>query len=164
MDKSTLTPQRYALLHAAASLSLDDRLGTLQEQLDALRVPVTPTAMAPRPPKPAPELPPEDLRFFNGYGGFLPEGSAYVMHLAAGLQTPAPWCNYLCRPGFGTLCCESGLLFTYGDNSHRRRLTPWVNDPVTPLGGEYLLVEDLDTGDMFSPTRLPLGQAPCLPM
>lgn len=159
LDKSTLTPQRYALLHAAASLSLDDRLGTLQEQLDALRVPVTPTAMAPRPPKPAPELPPEDLRFFNGYGGFLPEGSAYVMHLAAGLQTPAPWCNYLCRPGFGTLCCESGLLFTYGDNSHRRRLTPWVNDPVTPLGGEYLLVEDLDTGDMFSPTRLPLGQA-----
>lgn len=31
MDKSTLTPQRYALLHAAASLSLDDRLGTIRE-------------------------------------------------------------------------------------------------------------------------------------
>lgn len=67
--------------------------------------------------------------------------------------------NYLCRPGFGTLCCESGLLFTYGDNSHRRRLTPWVNDPVTPQGGEFLVVEDLDTGEMFSPTRLPFGQA-----
>lgn len=159
MDKSTLTPQRYALLHAAASLSLDDRLGTIREQLDSLRVPVTPTALAPRPPKPAPELPPEELHFFNGYGGFLADEGAYVIRLTTDRNTPAPWCNYLCRPGFGTLCCESGLLFTYGDNSHRRRLTPWVNDPVTPQGGEFLVVEDLDTGEMFSPTRLPFGQA-----
>ncbi len=158
LDKTTLTSQRYALLHAAASLSLDDRLGTPQEQLDALRTPVTPTALAPRPPRPAPELPPEDLLYFNGYGGFLPDGGDYVIRLPAGRQTPAPWCNYLCHSGFGTLCSESGLLFTYGENSHLRRVTPWVNDPVTPMGGEFVLLQDLDTGEMFSPTRLPLGQ------
>ena len=61
------------------------------------------------------------------------------MQLPAGRETPAPWCNYLNHPGFGTLCCESELLFSYGDNSHLHRLTPWVNDPVTPQGGEYLL-------------------------
>lgn len=159
LDRSTLSSQRYALLHAAASLSLDDRLGSVQEQLDALTQELSPTALAPRTPRAPAQLPHEELPFDNGYGGFLSEEGGYVIRLPAGIQTPAPWCNYLCREDFGTLCCESGLLFSWGDNSHLHRLTPWVNDPVTPQGGEFLLIEDMETGRVFSPTRLPLGQA-----
>ena len=154
--RGRLSSQQYALLHAAASLSLDDRLGSAEAQLGALRQTLTPTAMAPLPPTPPPASPDDDLLFPNGYGGFLPEGG-YLMQLPAGRETPAPWCNYLNHPGFGTLCCESGLLFSYGDNSHLHRLTPWVNDPVTPQGSEYLLIEDLETGRFLSPTRLPFG-------
>ena len=155
--RGELTPQQGALLHAASSLSLDERLGPMQAQLDSLRQVLTPTPMVP-PPLAAALVPEPALVLPNGFGGFLPDGSGYQIDLPVGLETPAPWCNYLHQPSFGTLCSESGLLFTHGDNSYLHRLTPWVNDPVTPLGGEYVLLEDCATGRFLSPTRLPLGQ------
>lgn len=100
MDKSTLTPQRYALLPCRRQPFPGRPAGHHPgAQLDNLRVPVTPTALAPRPPKPAPELPPEELHFFNGYGGFLADEGAYVIRLTTDRNTPAPWCQLPVPPG-----------------------------------------------------------------
>ncbi|HEX4852330.1 MAG TPA: cyclic beta 1-2 glucan synthetase, partial [Puia sp.] len=46
---------------------------------------------------------PEDLLFFNGYGGFTKDGKEYVV-LRSGMQTtPAPWVNILSNPEFGSV-------------------------------------------------------------
>jgi cyclic beta-1,2-glucan synthetase len=55
-----------------------------------------------------------------------------VHHLArSGQTTPAPWANVLANPQFGTVVSESGAAYTWSENAHEFRLTPWHNDPVT---------------------------------
>jgi cyclic beta-1,2-glucan glucanotransferase len=41
-----------------------------------------------------------DLIFFNGLGGFTPDGHEYVVTIAPGQVTPAPWVNVLANPSW----------------------------------------------------------------
>ena len=77
-----------------------------------------------------------DLIFFNGLGGFTPDGREYVVTIAPGQVTPAPWVNVLANPSFGTIVSESGCANTWSENAHEFLLTPWSNDPVSDSGGE----------------------------
>jgi cellobiose phosphorylase len=66
-----------------------------------------------------------DLIFFNGLGGFTPDGREYVITTTPGRVTPAPWVNVLANPQFGTVLSESGAAYTWAENAHEFRLTPW---------------------------------------
>jgi len=99
-----------------------------------------------------------DLQFDNGYGGFSPDGTEYVIHLPPGETTPAPWCNVLANEHFGTLVTESGGGFTWAVNSGENRLTPWTNDPVSDRVGEALYLRDEETANVWTPTPAPAGQ------
>ena len=96
-----------------------------------------------------------DLVFFNGLGGFSPDGREYVIKLAEGQVTPAPWVNVLANAHFGTIVSESGLSYTWALNAHEFRLTPWNNDPVNDLTGEAFYLRDEETGNFWSPTPMP---------
>ncbi len=100
-------------------------------------------------------LPRNDLILFNGLGGFTADGREYVMTPAVAQTTPAPWVNVLANPHFGTVISESGQAYTWGENAHEYRLTPWHNDPVSDLSGEALYLRDEDSGQIWSPTSLP---------
>ncbi len=50
---------------------------------------------------------------------------------------------------------ESGLGYTWFENAHELRLTPWYNDPVTDRCGELLYLRDQESGRFWSPTPLP---------
>jgi cyclic beta-1,2-glucan synthetase len=50
---------------------------------------------------------------------------------------------------------ESGSSYTWVENSHEFRLTPWNNDPVSDPPGEALYIRDEQTGEFWSPTPLP---------
>ncbi|HEX4119410.1 MAG TPA: glucoamylase family protein [Verrucomicrobiae bacterium] len=147
------------LLQSAARIVLDDEKGTLAEQiqhrsvLDPSIALLTPTRSAPvesRTP-----LPQRDLIFRNGLGGFTRDGHEYVITLEPGHVTPAPWVNVLANPNFGTLVSESGSGYTWAENSHEFRLTPWSDDPVQDPAGEALYIRDEQTGQFWSPTPLP---------
>ncbi len=101
--------------------------------------------------------PPNELTFFNGLGGFTPDGREYVVTTMRGKTTPAPWVNVLANPHFGTIVSESGMAYTWGENAHEFRLTPWHNDPVTDNGGETFYLRDEESGHFWSPTSLPCG-------
>jgi cyclic beta-1,2-glucan synthetase len=100
-------------------------------------------------------LPRFDLTFFNGLGGFTPDGREYVITTGQGQVTPAPWVNVLANPHFGTVISESGLAYTWGENAHEFRLTPWGNDPVSDSRGEAFYLRDEERGHFWSPTPLP---------
>ena len=147
------------LLQAAARIVLDDERGTLAEQLEHRTVlepaipALTPTrSKAAEPPAP---LAPRELMFANGFGGFTPDGHEYVITLHPGQMTPAPWINVLANPHFGTVVSESGAAYTWIENAHEFRLTPWSNDPVQDTTGEALYIRDEQTGQFWSPTPLP---------
>ncbi len=93
---------------------------------------------------------------FNGLGGFADKGREYVTVLDEGLRTPAPWINVIANPSFGFLVSESGSGHTWSLNSHENQLTPWSNDPVTDPPGEAIYIRDENTGEVWSPTALPI--------
>jgi cellobiose phosphorylase len=97
----------------------------------------------------------DDLQLANPHGGFSADGREYVIVLAAGDTTPAPWSNVLANPHFGTVISESGSSYTWGENAHEFRLTPWHNDPVSDGSGEAIYLRDEETGQVWSPTPLP---------
>ena len=150
------------LLECAARVVLDDAHGDLVRQLVA---PVEPADLPPfEPVSIPPALPPTadvqrpgDLLFDNGLGGFSPDGREYVISLTAASNTPAPWCNVLANEEFGSLVSESGLGFTWSQNSGENRLTPWNNDPVLDPPGEALYLRDEEDARVWTATPRPAG-------
>jgi len=150
------------LMQTVARLILTDSWGTLEEQIDRLgkMVPNVPM-FSPIPGteqleyKSVPIMPPDDLRFFNGLGGFSPDGREYVIVTTHEKTTPTPWSNVLANPKFGTLISESGGCYTWGENAHEFRISPWFNDPVSDPSGEAFYLRDEESGLFWSPTMLP---------
>ncbi len=149
-----------ALLISAARVVLVAQRGSLFEQLDRiieaeapagpLRKGVPPVA-APQSRSPLPEL-----EFFNGLGGFAEGGREYVTILGPGQSTPAPWINVVANAAFGFQAATEGSGYTWSVNSRDNQLTPWSNDPVSDRPGEAFYLRDDDTGDLWSPTALPI--------
>ena len=63
--------------------------------------------------------------------------------------------NVLANPHFGTVVSESGAAYTWSENAHEFRLTPWNNDPVGDASGEAFYLRDEESGHFWSPTPLP---------
>lgn len=147
------------LLQAAARIVLDDEHGSLVEQLEHRSVlePLVPALMPSRAAQTevATPPPPRELIFQNGLGGFTRDGHEYVITLDPGRVTPAPWVNVLANPEFGTVISESGGAYTWAENAHEFRLTPWNNDPVSDTTGEALYIRDEETGEVWSPCPWP---------
>ncbi len=143
------------LLQAAARVVLDDDHGSLAEQLEQRSVleRLVPALTPTRPARTELSTPPpaRDLIFGNGLGGFTPDGHEYVSTLSPGQATPAPWVNVLANPSFGTVVSESGSAYTWFENAHEFRLTPWHNDPVQDTSGEAFYIRDEETGQVWSP-------------
>jgi len=157
--REQISPDDLLLLQAAARVVLSDENGTLAEQLEQRSVleplvsALVPTRHARHDaPKPVPQ---HKLIFPNGLGGFTIDGHEYIITLQAGQMTPAPWVNVLANPSFGTVVSESGSAYTWAENAHEFRLTPWSNDPVQDTTGEAFYIRDEQTGQFWSPTPLP---------
>ena len=99
--------------------------------------------------------PPSDLLFFNGLGGFTADGHEYIITTSASQVTPAPWVNVLANENFGTVVSESGLAYTWNENAHEFRLTPWSDDPVSDNAGEAFYLRDEESGHVWSPAPRP---------
>ena len=55
----------------------------------------------------------------------------------------------IANPHFGTVVSESGAAYTWAENAHEFRLTPWHNDPVTDASGEAFYLRDEETGTLL---------------
>ncbi len=95
------------------------------------------------------------LDLHNGTGGFSADGREYLVAPSAGARPPAPWVNVLANPRFGSVVSEAGSAYTWCENAHELRLTPWYNDPVSDACGEAIYIRDEDSGEVWSPTSLP---------
>lgn len=156
-----IAPEVHGLLESVARATLDADAGPLLNQIDRHHArPEVPAALVPRGVTRTPAAPATPVRPLldrdNGYGGIDPATGEYVIVLANGDATPAPWINVISSPDFGTMVSEAGIGCTWALNSHENRLTTWNNDPVSDGSGELLYVRDEETGEIWSPTPLPV--------
>ena len=97
----------------------------------------------------------EELRFFNGFGGFSADGTEYVIRMDAtpsGLRwPPMPWSNVIANENAGCIVTGAGAVTSWSANSRENRLTPWFNDPVSDPFGEAIFLRDDDSGVFWSP-------------
>ena len=158
-----ISPEDRVLMQSVARAVLSDSAGTLADQIKRA-APVAPKLLAltatPRSEPyqlrsgiPAIE---RDLILHNGTGGFSADGREYVIRTSAAERTPAPWVNVLANPNFGSVVSESGQAYTWSENAHEFRLTPWDNDPVSDRSGEAFYIRDEQSGKFWSPTALPV--------
>ncbi|MEO7067783.1 MAG: glucoamylase family protein [Rhodanobacter sp.] len=164
-----LSSEDRLVVQSSAHIILSDNRGSLAEQINRRRVETHATPFVPAKLKRLASLlpgspvnaakvevsAPATLQLSNPHGGFSADGREYIITLADGDSTPAPWSNVLANPHFGTVISESGGAYSWGENAHEFRLTPWHNDPVADASGEALYVRDEDSGHLWSPTPLP---------
>ncbi len=162
-------------LAAVARLDLDaathgmDRigsaLGTNQDSGDRAAVAiVSPRSAAPTGSHPVNRVatisasthPATAAQFDCGYGGFTQDGRAYIVTLDAMRCTPMPWSNVIANPQFGFLATAEGGGHTFAINSQQNPLSPWPNDPVSDTPREALYLRDIDSGELWTATALPI--------
>ncbi|HEX5056678.1 MAG TPA: glucoamylase family protein, partial [Gammaproteobacteria bacterium] len=155
-----LSEEDRVLFYTVACIVLTDTTGeTLLEQMER-RAPAErlPDRLEPSMEAQVEKMPPRPQHeriFHNGLGGFSPSGHEYIINLEPGRTTPAPWVNVIASPHIGTVVSESGGAYTWVDNAHEFRLTPWHNDPLSDASGEAFYIRDEETGAFWSPTPLP---------
>jgi len=161
-----ISEEDRVLLESVARAIISDGKGTLADQIDRnalleVRVPRLVPEREHRDDNVTAIRPVRGLILGNGLGGFTPDGSEYVIVTEPGRLTPAPWVNVLANPHFGTIVSESGGSYTWADNAHEFRLTPWHNDPVSDATGEACYLRDEESGHFWSATPLPArGRTP----
>lgn len=156
-----LSEEECVLLQTTARAVLFSNRGTLAEQLMRHPKPIPKfippkTLPATGSDENAPSIVPTGLEYFNGLGGFADNGSEYVIVLGKDQWTPAPWINVIANAEFGFTVSELGGGYTWCLNSRMNQLTPWSNDPVVDPPGELFYLKDDESGDLWSPTALPI--------
>ena len=160
---STIPQADQTLLETVARISLRSDGGSLLSQLRpdlkaGRKLPKPKRTQLPAPIVESylPQEPPEELLFFNGWGGFTPDGGEYVIQLRTKNLLPTPWSNVIANPKFGFTVSEAGGGYTWANNSREFKLTPWSNDPVLDPAGEICYLREEKSGLLWSMTALPI--------
>ncbi len=148
------------LFQTVARVNISDSGGTLADHVNRKSVAKIAVPLISKDKKYTPALThiesPKDLIFFNGSGGFSPDGKEYVIVTDHKSKTPAPWVNVIANPNFGTVISENGSAYSWIENAHELRLTSWSNDPVSDATGEAFYLRDEENGRFWSTALLPV--------
>jgi cellobiose phosphorylase len=155
-----ISPEDRILFESVARVVLYDSRGTLAEQVNRLSTevilpPLIEGKVAGVEESNESLALPAGLLFFNGTGGFTPDGKEYKILTDAKTVTPAPWANVIANPEMGTVVSESGSAYTWAVNAHEYRITPWSNDAVSDAGEEAFYLRDEESGRFWSPSPFP---------
>ena len=85
-------------------------------------------------------------------GRFVPGNGEFRFDVSVFQRPARPWVNVLANPGFGAHISEAGGGYTWALNSRLNQLTPWSNDPVADLPGEWFVLQDLKSRELWSVT------------
>ena len=155
-----LSAEDRILFQTIAKVVISDKRGSLAEQVNR-RIFTEPSVPLFRPSRPyradtfsEAGNQTRDLLFFNGTGGFTRDGQEYIITTDVSHVTPLPWSNVIANNDFGTVISENGQAYTWSENAHEFRITPWDNDSVCDTGGEAIYIRDEETGHFWTATPI----------
>jgi cellobiose phosphorylase len=92
-------------------------------------------------------------KFTTKYGHFSSDGNEYVIN---NFRTPKPWVNVISNGKYGLVISQTGGGFSWDTHSEFNRLNRWHQDLVQDNWGKYFYIKDNLTGDVWSPTWMPV--------
>jgi cyclic beta-1,2-glucan synthetase len=158
-SSSQISESEAALLETVARVVVTAEIGGLAETLKTASF----DQSAPTPVRaqykrsPGRERSESRLLLSNGIGGFNPSSNHYLMPHIGASRPPLPWANVVANPHFGFIATDSGIGYTWSENSRENRLTTWTNDPVLDQPSEVVYLRRSDTGEYWSLTPAPAG-------
>jgi cellobiose phosphorylase len=91
--------------------------------------------------------------FSTKYGHFSSDGNEYII---TNHRTPKPWVNVISNGKYGLVVSQNGGGFSWDTHSEFNRLNRWHQDLVQDNWGKYFYFKDNQTGDVWSPTWMPV--------
>ena len=92
-------------------------------------------------------------KFETKYGYFSEDGNEYIIKT---YRTPKPWVNVISNGLYGTVISQTGGGFSWYEHSEFNRLNRWHQDLIQDNWGKYIYIKNNKTGDVWSPTFLPV--------
>ncbi|MFA3783712.1 GH36-type glycosyl hydrolase domain-containing protein [Melioribacteraceae bacterium 4301-Me] len=92
-------------------------------------------------------------KFSTKYGYFSDDGSEYVI---TNYNTPKPWVNVISNGQYGLVISQTGGGFSWKEHSEFNRLNRWHQDLVQDNWGKFFYVKDNLSGEIWSPTWMPV--------
>ncbi len=92
-------------------------------------------------------------KFSTKYGHFSSDGNEFVI---TNYKTPKPWVNVISNGKYGLVISQTGGGFSWDTHSEFNRLNRWHQDLVQDNWGKYFYIKDNLTGDVWSPTWMPV--------
>ena len=151
LNTNNMPPEDLNLFCAAAKMIFRGDEGSMQEQLVLGRIVSLPEKALGKLERDSEEsliveseyfIDDKALLYHNGIGGFLEDGSEYIIKLEKDEHTQAPWVNVIANQKFGFIVSEAGGGYTWSENSRENKLTPWSNDPVSDGPSEVFYLRD----------------------
>ena len=91
-----------------------------------------------------------NLKYYNEYGAFLPDGKEYLISFNKNNRTPTVWSNILANEKFGTVVTENMGGYSWYKNSRLNRVSSWNNSAVMDVPSEIIYMRDEETGKTWS--------------
>jgi len=91
--------------------------------------------------------------FETKYGYFSADGNEYVIKR---YDTPKPWVNVISNGDYGLVISQTGGGFSWLTHSEFNRVNRWHQDLIQDNWGKYLYVKNNETGEVWSPTFMPV--------
>ncbi len=92
-------------------------------------------------------------QFSTKYGHFSSDGNEYII---TDFKTPKPWINVISNGKYGMVISQTGGGFSWDTHSEFNRLNRWHQDLVQDNWGKYFYIKNNNTGDIWSPTWMPV--------
>lgn len=96
-------------------------------------------------------------KFETKYGYFSEDGSEFTIKT---FQTPKPWINVITNGRYGLVISQAGGGFSWLEHSEFNRLNRWHQDLIKDDWGKYFYFKDNKTGEIYSPTWMPVKSNP----
>ena len=92
----------------------------------------------------------ENLKYYNEYGGFSPDGKEYLIKITKQNRLPTVWSHIMANEKFGTIVTENMGGYSWYKNSRLNRITAWSNKPGLDIPSEIIYLKDDKTKKAWS--------------
>ena len=92
----------------------------------------------------------ENLKYYNEYGGFSPDGKEYLIRINKENRLPTVWSHIMANEKFGTIVTENMGGYSWYKNSRLNRVSSWENNPNIDVPSEIIYLKDIENKKTWS--------------